>query len=126
MIMPGASLSNPFTEYFMVQNRSRVDNDYYYPTDGLVIWHILATLTTGNYFMYNNSYTPYKLVRLMEADGLEEIEKMLGANAGDFYIQGKTFSRSSLPNSDTYTGQETRVTVEYFPWRNHHDRRDFY
>ena len=60
----------------MVQNRTRPGNDADLPADGLLIWHVDARLTrSGSDFLYDNSYTAHKLLRLMEADGLEEIER---------------------------------------------------
>jgi len=110
MIMwPGYSLASPFTEFFMIQNRSRVSNDAVYPTDGLVIWHIDATLTGAGGFAYNNSYSTHKLVRLMEADGLEQIEAGGSANAGDFYTAGKTFTNATVPSSNAYDTSPTLV-----------------
>ncbi|RLE06830.1 hypothetical protein DRZ78_04010, partial [Candidatus Aerophobetes bacterium] len=114
-IMPGQTLSDYFAEYFIVQNRSRVYNDFYIPTDGLLIWHVDAQLNdSGTDFRYDNSYTDHKLLRLMEADGLEEIETGDGlADAGDFYTSGDVFSPypEAIPNSTDYAGNYTGVSV---------------
>ena len=124
LVMPGANSSNPFTEYFMVQNRQRVGNDsdcanFSYqnmPNDGLLIWHLDAQLTSrswGDDYLFDNSYTTHKLLRLMEADGLEEIENVTNswANAGDYYNAGKTFTDSTAPNSKKYNGSASNVSV---------------
>jgi len=113
-IMPDQIASDYFAEYFMVQNRSRLGNDQDIPADGLLIWHVDARLNdAGDNFRYDNSYTEHKLLRLMEADGLEEIETGDGrADAGDFYVQGNVFSPSSTPNSNGYVGGFTGVTVQ--------------
>jgi len=107
IFFPKFSLGDPFTEFFMVQNRSRVGNDINLPTDGLLIFHIDATLDAWGEFVYDNSYTDRKLVRLMEADGLEEIDQDLSADAGDYYVPGKSFSTFTKPNSNTYDGKRT-------------------
>ncbi len=110
MIMwPGYSLASPFTEFYMIQNRTRTGNDTGYPADGLVIWHIDATLAASNTFLYDNSYASHKLVRLMEADGLEQIEAGGSVNAGDFYVTGRTFGNATVPNSNEYAGNPTLV-----------------
>jgi len=112
MVMPGVNNSTPYKEYFMVQNRYRVLNDTNYPGDGLLIWHIDATPdSSGNNFEYDNSYASHKLLRLMEADGLEEIENNGWADAGDYYNSGETFSPYSIPNSKNYAGNNTLVSV---------------
>jgi M6 family metalloprotease-like protein len=113
VLMPNASANSPFNEYFIIQNRMRgVGNDpASYPADGLLIWHIDARLGQGGNFLYNNSDTDHKLVRLMEADGLEEIEKGNNANSGDYYTLGKIFSPSSSPSSFWYDGTPSGFTV---------------
>jgi len=112
LVMPGISLGNTSAEFFMVQNRSRTGNDATIPADGLLVWHVDATLDGSGYdFLYNNSFTSRKLLRLMEADGLEEIERGLPANAGDFYLPGMVFGRATTPSSAGYGGLTTDVFV---------------
>lgn len=115
LFMPGVTPGTLFDEFFMAQYRRRsVGNDTTYPTDGLIIWHVDSTLNSyGTNFLYDNSYTAHKLVRLMEADGLEQIEQALaGANAGDFYLPPKSLGTSTTPNSRDYAGAITGVQVE--------------
>jgi len=113
LFMPGAVPGRIFDEYFMVQNRSRSGNDtnLFTGSDGLLVWHIDARLDTWNSgFLYDNSYTDHKLLRLMEADGLEEIETWAAsADAGDYYRAGMTFGPSTLPHSGRYDGQSTAM-----------------
>jgi len=112
VIMPNTQ-SLPFQEFFMVQYRKRVANDIGYPTDGLLIWHVDGTLNMkGDDYRYDNSFTMHKLLRLMEADGLEEIAKGQMANAGDFYSPYRSFSFATFPNSNDYTGKITGVRVD--------------
>jgi M6 family metalloprotease-like protein len=95
--------SQAFAEYFMVQNRTRTGNDSDDPADGLLVWHLDARLDgTGYDYQYDNSYTAHKLLRLMEADGLEEIEKNYWANAGDYYVTGKAIGPATLPSIARY------------------------
>jgi M6 family metalloprotease-like protein len=114
VVMPGALQGNQFFEFFMIQNRYRTNNDTPYPVDGLLIWHVDARLNgSGTNFLYNNSYTAHKLLRLMEADGLEEIETGGGrADAGDYYVAGKIFGNDTAPNSKRYNGTSTGVRVK--------------
>jgi len=88
LVMSGVAPGTMFGEFYMAQYRQRLmgNDPSDYPTDGMLIWHIDSTLDcAGTDFLYDNSYTPHKLVRLMEADGLEEIELNGYADAGDFY-----------------------------------------
>jgi M6 family metalloprotease-like protein len=116
IIMPNVQdESKAFSEYFMVQNRHRILNDgnNSMPNNGMLIWHVDATPTSpgGRNFKYNNSYTDRKLLRLMEADGLEEIVRNGSGDAGDYYNNGDEFSPDSTPNSDAYSGAQTYVVV---------------
>ena len=115
LIWPGADIDDPFNEFYMVQNRLRVGNDNApgMPGDGMLIWHVDASLDsqTGN-FLYDNSYTVHKLLRLMEADGLEEIETGDHmADSGDYYRSGYAFGPRTAPPSKKYDGTESGVWV---------------
>ena len=119
LFMPGFDPTNPWSEYFMAQTRYREGADNYangtgyYPTDGRTcIWHVDARLKANGDFNWNNSYTTHKLLRLMEADGLEEIETGDGqADIGDYYNNGETLSDTSTPNSKKYGGTSSGITV---------------
>jgi M6 family metalloprotease-like protein len=112
IVMPDFSASSPFSEFYMVQNRLREENDrYYQPADGLLIWHVDAGTNASGNFIYNNSYTDHKLLRLMEADGLEEIERGYAADADDYWVQGKIFSPDSRPASRRYDGSDSGLSV---------------
>ena len=114
MIIPGASAAGQFSEYFMVQNRTKAgnDNDPGWPGGGMMIWHVDAT--AGKNYAYDNSNTPHKLLRLMEADGLEQIQQGIRANAADFYAAGRAFTPISVPNSFLYNGNSSFVSVTNF------------
>lgn len=126
LIMPNVPENNIFGEYFMAQYRKRGSgNDpsgtFYpdypggsYPTDGLVIWHVDARLNAeGTDFEYSNTkgFQVHKQLRLMEADGLEEIEQNKTANAGDFYLPPSTFTPLTTPNSADFSGQSTQIYI---------------
>jgi M6 family metalloprotease-like protein len=115
MITAGAS-GNPFSEFFMVQNRYRAGNDSStnYPADGMLIWHVDATLdSTGADYQYDNSYTAHKLLKLVQADGLDRIEQSSAsrADAAMYYQPGKTFGSTTVPSSKNYQGVFTRAHV---------------
>lgn len=111
IVMPDATAGNAFGEFFMVQNRTKTGNDTKHPGEGLLIWHVDSRLdpSTGNAdYLYDNSYTAHKLLRLMEADGLEEIEANGGgtADAGDYYGAASSFGPTTWPNSARYDGTQ--------------------
>ena len=116
VIMPGATNSDAFREFYIAQNRYRVGNDgsaANYPTDGMLIWHVDARLNTvGTNYAYDNSYTDHKLLKLMEADGLERIEvSSATADAAMYYQPGNTLGSLTLPSSRDYQGVDSGVNV---------------
>jgi M6 family metalloprotease-like protein len=112
LLMPGVQDGEIFGEFFMVQNRRRTHNDQTFPNDGLLVWHVDARLNNPGYdFLYDNSYTEHKLLRLMEADGLEEIEWNSWADAGDYYTAGTSIGPATHPNSTRYMATQTGVEV---------------
>jgi M6 family metalloprotease-like protein len=114
VLMPGVEAGNIFDEYFMIQNRRKKGNDNDMLRDGLLIWHVDAHLGYGgDGFVFDNSRTPHKLLRLMEADGREEIETGDGrADADDFYVQGKSLGPDTVPSSRGYNGRPTGAVVD--------------
>ena len=112
VLMHGDPVSHPFDEYFVAQYRRRSGNDSGYPANGILIWHVDARVGPDGRFLFDNSYTDHKLIRLMEADGLEEIEQNLGADAGDFYSFGDVFSPTSVPDSTRYDGTPTNLVID--------------
>jgi len=115
LFMPNAVAGRIFDEYFMVQNRLRCGNDtgLFTHGDGLLVWHIDARLNAWSTdFLYDNSYTAHKLLRLMEGDGLEEIETYAAlADPGDYYRAGMAFGPATVPDTDRYNGASTAMTL---------------
>ncbi len=111
VLMHGDAVSDPFAEYYLVQHRRRQGNDAEIPNDGLLIWHVDARLDADGRFLYDNSYTEHKLIRLMEADGLEEIHLGGRADAGDFFTPGDLFDTNTTPASLRYDGVPTNIAI---------------
>jgi hypothetical protein len=118
MIWPGVTTNDLFSELFIVQNRHRTANDGGFsgmPGDGMLIWHVDATLNSaGTDYQYDNSFAGHKLLRLMEADGLEEIEAGGIADTGDYYTAGDSFGPTTTPASSKYDGTDSQVEVYNF------------
>ena len=66
-------------------------------------------------YLYDNSYTAHKLLRLMEADGREQIETVADYYAKwyDYYLQGSAFSDTTTPSSKRYDGSASNVSWEH-------------
>jgi immune inhibitor A len=95
-------------EYFLLENRQRTGYDQGLPGDGLLIWHIDEAQAE------NSDENHYK-VALMQADAKRDLELANNrGDAGDPYpgSSGNTsFSAGSTPNSKSYAGQNTCVSV---------------
>ncbi|GEM_PF-1716140 len=113
VFMPGFDPVSPWSEFFMAQNRYKEGIDSTYPTSGLLLWHVDARVNSYGRYIYDNSYTSHKLLRLMEADGLEEIEQNKSADAGDYYDDtsstGDDLTPTSTPDSTKYDGTDLGI-----------------
>lgn len=95
-------------EYFLVENRQQSGYDASLPAGGLLIWHIDEAQQT------NTDENHYK-VALEQADNLRQLELAQNrGDAGDAYpgSTGNTsFTSSSSPNSKSYAGADTCVSI---------------
>jgi len=95
-------------EYFLLENRQRIGFDEKLPGDGLLIWHVDENQPG------NTDETHYK-VGLVQADGKRNLETNQNrGDAGDPYpgsTNNTAFMGSSTPNSNSYAGSPTSVSV---------------
>jgi immune inhibitor A len=95
-------------EYFLIENRQKSDFDRFLPGDGLLIWHVDDLIET-------NSDESHPKVALVQADGQKDLE--LGNNRGDSgdpfpgSVNQREFNFSSSPNSQSYSGLDTCVSI---------------
>jgi immune inhibitor A len=104
-------------EYFLIENRQHIGFDSYLPNTGLMIWHIDDSKDTNTREWYPGmAASSHYLVALEQADGLYELElKTDYGDGGDPYpgtFARSSFNSASAPNSDTYSGEVTTVSVE--------------
>jgi M6 family metalloprotease-like protein len=116
LLAPPGWEKNPFSEFFLAENRRKTGNDAdeAFPGGGLVIWHVDARLDPeGKYFLYDNSTTDHKLLKILESDGLEEIETQPKYRFGqdDFYTDGRAFGPETKPSSGLYDGTDTGINL---------------
>ncbi|HEU0248529.1 MAG TPA: M6 family metalloprotease domain-containing protein [Gaiellaceae bacterium] len=95
-------------EYFLVENRQQDRFDANLPGEGLLIWHIDEAIS-------NNTDEAHYKVALEQADGNRDLENNVNrGDAGDPFpgSSGNTaFSNTSTPNSQSYGGLNTCVSV---------------
>lgn len=115
MLLPRGQANNPFGEFFLVENRRKTGNDTVNGfVGGLVVWHVDARLNqAGTNFLYDNQETEHKLIKALEADGLEELEKGLSKSFSflDFYIKDRALGPDTMPSSRLYDGSDTGITL---------------
>ncbi len=109
LLKKDADETTKYDEFFIVQYRDKSLNDINLPGEGLIIWHVDATLNEWGWFENDNSYSDNKFIRLIQADGLEEIElNKSNADKEDFFTTGQEFSPNSIPqsknNDDLHSG----------------------
>ncbi|GAP13408.1 protein containg M6 family metalloprotease domain [Longilinea arvoryzae] len=99
-------------EYFLVENRQLTGYDAGLPGCGLLVWHIDESVTSDNYANANENRP---LVKLMEADGLNQLKNHTNrGDAGDPFpgtSNKVTFNYSSTPNSRLYSGADSLTAV---------------
>lgn len=95
-------------EYFLVENRQQSGYDAGLPASGLLVWHIDDSQTS-------NRDENHKWVDVEAADGLTQLD--LRTNSGDDgdtfpgSTNNTTFNDASTPNSKSYAGTATQISV---------------
>jgi M6 family metalloprotease-like protein len=112
IIMPELTLDNKYSEYFVVQHRDENENDSNYPNSGMLIWHVDAKVSEYG-FINSNSYSKNKLIKLVQADGLSDVELGVAwADEGDYYSLGQSFTTTSNPDSASYENGPTGIEIK--------------
>ena len=95
-------------EYFLVENRQQDRFDASLPAGGLLIWHIDDAIS-------NNTNEAHYRVALEQADGNDDLENNTNRGDGGDCFPGtagnRTFNNTSTPNSKSYGGLNTCVSV---------------
>jgi M6 family metalloprotease-like protein len=102
----------PNLEYFMIENRELVSFDAGLPGNGgILIWHV------DDNKVDDNTDENHKLVDLEQAQATQTLDldpNSSNASQGsdaDYFRQGKTFTDSTNPNSKTYSGTSTNLSI---------------
>ena len=110
-----ASKQYGWGEYFLMENRQRVGYDAGLPGCGVLIYSVDETVNSSGTVAMNDE--AHKLVDLIEADNLAQLDNRSSGNEGDssdFYPGGsanRTFNSTSSPNSNLYGGRASGVSV---------------
>jgi len=107
---------SPGLEYFLVENRQKTGYDTYLPSSGMMIWHVDDNQSGNDSEWWPTSgFLSHYQVALIQADNLWELEKNVDSgDSGDPYpgsTLNRAFSPLSTPNSNSYAGTGTLVSV---------------
>ena len=102
-------------EYFLIENRQKTGYDLGLPGEGLLIWHIDESVVYNN---YANSDQNHRLVDLLQADGLGQLNFQDGnrGDSGDPYpglYLNTTFNDNSTPSSNLHGGLLSGVSLRH-------------
>lgn len=114
-LLPGTASSG---EYFLIENRQRVNYDAAIPGTGLLIWRIDASKSNNDAECFPGGpscATAHYKVAVVPADNLFQLER--NQNSGDpgdpwpGSSGNASFTGASLPNSNLYSGGSSGVSV---------------
>jgi M6 family metalloprotease-like protein len=114
-IFPGIRRGDaPDSELFLIENRHRLGNDggtAFMPSDGILVWHVNARVENRD-FLYNNTDTEYKLLRLINASNLDsDFDKDNKADAGVYFKTGG-FASSVISSTNNSTPRDISNDIE--------------
>lgn len=125
LLMPSFTGSSQYEEFYLAENRQQTGNDsdlFSRGASGIVVWHVLAYLglsdysITNEYDYYNdNSYTEFKLLKLVEPDAANNIDRGWVTNISNsqFFNAGKEIRTavSGKTASGRYVGAPTGIEM---------------
>jgi M6 family metalloprotease-like protein len=95
-----------------VRNSAHIGNSLFPVPLGLLIWHTDSKVNSSN---RNEDMTELLHYRhsIEQADGLFELEGGLdpGGNAGDIYLAGDSFTPTSVPNTNWWSGEISGIEI---------------
>ena len=99
-------------EYFILENRQRVNRDAALPDAGLAIWHVDEDGDNSNQEM---TAAKHYEISLEQADGLFQLERVRGTDgdANDLYAgAAASFSDASTPDSRWWSGAASNLIID--------------
>jgi len=113
-----------FDEYLLImfytpEGLNELDSDYIFTIPGIIIFHISAQIDDGynpNYYYYsifnnNNTDSPNKLIKIIEADMGNDIDKYAIVEDSDLFQPGMIFGDNIHENYRWYDGSLINLTI---------------
>ena len=99
------------SEYYLIEYRSTGASNYdaAIHSSGILIWHIDEDKCIGVHGVNDDEDHP--CVRLIQADGDYDLENGYGSDAGDVWLEGRSFNPNSDPPSKSYSGVNVDVQM---------------
>ena len=104
--------TNDPKQYYLVENRQKIQYDSFLPSDGIFIWRVNENQMDSQ--TYNNDRTCY-LVGLVQADGFKDLENAANnGDAGDPYpgdSNNRVFGIDTNPSSELCSGTKQKILI---------------
>ena len=101
-------------EYFLLENRQPLGNDAWLPGAGMLFWHIDDARSNNRSETCDPGASLHPIVRLLQADGLCELESGGASDSGDPF-PGSTgnprIDSTGTPNTRSYLDQKTSIAL---------------
>ncbi len=99
-----------FNEYFLVENRSRLELDQYIADGGLAVFH--CDTEGSNEWQQGTAERHYQCA-LLQADGRRDLENGRRGDSDDLYdnLEGVALSNQTLPSSRSWDGADTGLVI---------------
>ena len=100
-------------QYFLLENRQKINYDAYLPGEGLLIWHIDEEIIESKWNSNSvNNDENHKGVDLEEADGDDDLDSKTNYGDSDDPYNSGSFTKDGYPNSLAYNGTESGWKIE--------------
>ncbi len=99
--------SDPYSEYWLIENRQQVGFDQSLPGHGLLIYHVIPAARTQDGYDY--------WIAIEQADGLDQLSYSKQTDSGDPWpgdTGNRNFTEFTLPDAMTYHGAPTGIAVK--------------
>ena len=100
-------------QYYLLENRQKINYDAYLPGEGLLIWHIDEEIIDSKWNSNSvNNDEEHKGVDLEEADGEDDLDSKTNYGDSDDPYNSGSFTKDTYPNSLAYNGTESGWKIE--------------
>ena len=103
-------LTDKSNEYFIIENRAKLDLDAYLPSSGLAVFH--CDTEGSNEWQHGSAERHYQCA-LLQADGRRDLENDRRGDMTDLFanVSGIALSNNTLPSSREWDGSDSGMII---------------